>query len=236
MSAPAAPPVHRPIEALALFALGLGLSVGIAFLPANPSTELGSLRPLLMFLAWVAPAYALAARRGHDPLVVHGVLVPTTGLRPAALVSLAVLATYALGFVGWAHLSGRAPTGDPGEVTRNALEWLAWGFVFVALPEEYFFRGVLQPALDGDGRGRSVRVLGADLGRGAVLSSVAFGVGHIIIDVAVQGGTTLERAATGFSALWFAWLRARTGSVLPAAVAHALANAVFQACHQAYAV
>jgi membrane protease YdiL (CAAX protease family) len=228
-------PAHGPLEATALLVLGLVAGFGIAHLDQNPSTVSGSVLPLLLFLAWTAPAYALASRRGRDPLLAHAVLVRPHDLRPATLVSLTLLLLFVLGFFVHARASGLTPgPTPPGDVVRSALEWLTWGLVFVALPEEYFFRGVLQPAFDRPG-GRVVRVLGADLGRGALVSAVAFGLGHVALDLAVHGATAPLRVATVLPGLWFAWLRARTGSVLPAAVAHAAANAVAFACHEVVA-
>lgn len=228
-------PAHGPLEASALLVLGLVAGFGIAHLDPNPSTISGSLQPLLLLLAWTAPAYALVSRRGRDPLIAHALAVRPHDLRPAALVSVALLVLFTLGFFVYAQVRGLTPgPTPPGDVVRSALEWLTWGLLFVALPEEYFFRGVLQPAFDRPG-GRVVRVLGADLGRGALVSAAAFGLGHVALDLAVHGATSPLRVATFFPGLWFAWLRARTGSVVPAALAHAAANAVAFACHEVVA-
>jgi membrane protease YdiL (CAAX protease family) len=203
-------------------------------LDPDEKTVQGSLKPLVMFLAWTAPAYALASWRGRDPLLDHALLVRPRDLRAATLVSLALLVAFTLVVIGLAHAVGRRPgPTSAGEIAYASLNWLSWGLLFVALPEEYFFRGVLQPAFDRPGR--TVRVLGADLGPGALVSAVAFGLGHVAIDLAVLGSTTPLRAATVFPGLWFAWLRARTGSVLPAAVAHTAANAVGVALFELYA-
>lgn len=239
-------PACGPGEALLLFGAGLALSYAAAHLDANPSTVAGSLQPLLMFLAWIGPAYALAAWRGRDPLVAHGLLVRSHDLRPAALVSVVLLALFALGYVLWARASGLTTgASPPNEVTRTVIYWLLWGFLFVALPEEYFFRGVLQPAFDrardragraGDRPGtRSLRVFGADLGRGALISALLFGLGHVTLDLAIHGTTAPLRVATFLPGLWFAWLRARTGGVLAPALAHAVANALAFGLIDAYA-
>lgn len=225
-------PAHGPIEASLLLLLGLAAGIGIAHLDRNPGSLGGSLQPLLLVLAWTAPAYVVAGRRGRDPLIAHAVAVRPRDVRAAALVSTLLLLLFVVGFAVYARASGLTPGATPaGEVVRGALEWLTWGFVFVALPEEYFFRGVLQPAFDRPGtRGRVLRVLGADLGRGALVSALAFSLCHVTLDLVVHGSTSPLRVATFFPGLWFAWLRARTGSVIPAAVAHAAANAVAFAC------
>ncbi len=222
-------------EAVGLFLLGLVVAYGAAHLDPNPSTFAGSLQPLLMFLGWIGPAYALASWRGRDPLVAHGVLVRARDRLPAALVSLALLAVFALGYVAWARATGLTTGASlPGEVTRTVLYWLTWGALFVAFPEEYFFRGVLQPAFDHPD-GRTLRVLGANLGRGARVGAVLFGLGHVALDLAVLGGTSPIRVATVLPGLWFAWLRARTGGVLAPTLAHAVANALSFGLNDAFA-
>lgn len=229
-------PACSPGEAVVLFLVGLAVAYGAAHLDPNPSTIGGSLQPLVMFLGWIAPAYALASARGRDPLVAHGLLVRSRDLRPAALVSAVLLLLFAVGYVAWARLTGLTTgASPPNEVTRSVVEWLVWGFLFVAVPEEYFFRGVLQPAFDQGRDGRTVRVLGANLGRGALVSAALFCLGHVTLDLAVHGATAPLRVATFFPGLWFAWLRARTGGVLAPAVAHAVANALAFGLHDAFA-
>lgn len=229
-------PACGPLEALALFLIGLAVAYGAAHLDPNPSTFGGSVQPLVMFLGWIAPAYALASWRGRDPLVAHGLLVRSRDLRPAALVSVVLLVLFAVGYVAWARATGRTTgASPPNEVTRSVIEWLVWGFLFVALPEEYFFRGVLQSAFDHGREGRTLRVLGANLGRGALVSAALFCLGHVTLDLAVHGATAPLRVATFFPGLWFAWLRVRTGGVLAPALAHAVANALGYGLHDAFA-
>ena len=172
-------------------------------------------------LAWVAPAWLLAERRGLDPLRSHGVLVRPAGLGLAALVTLVLFG----GFVAAVALVGTPvqPPPSPDALLHEGLAALAWGGLFVALPEEWLYRGVLQPALDGP---RRVRLLGADVGRGLVLAALLFGVAHGLYDLVVTGHVTPWRLLTAVPALLFGWLRARTGSVLVAASAHALADAL----------
>ena len=172
--------------------------------------------PALSFLALVGPAWWLAGRAGQDPLRVHGLAVRPRGLLLAAAVALGAL----LLFVGVAALAatlaGRAAGPAPwGIVALRLLRDLP----FVALPEEWLFRGVVQPALDRP-EGPARRVLGAPFGRGALLSALLFGLAHALIEL------DPTRLLTAVPGLLFAWLRARTGSMLPGTVAHAASNAL----------
>lgn len=102
--------------------------------------------------------------------------------------------------------------------------------VVVALPEEAFFRGYLQTALDrawdgGDrgsgshgGFGRRIEVLGAKIGPGLLVSSALFALGHL---------ATIPhpaRLAVFFPSLVFGWLRARTGGIGAGVAFHAMCN------------
>jgi hypothetical protein len=89
-------------------------------------------------------------------------------------------------------------------------------FLLVALPEEAFYRGYMQTRLDAVFRGR-VRILGAELGWGAVVASALFALGHLV-------EFRIDRLGTFFPGLAFAWLRARTGSIAAGVVFHALCN------------
>jgi hypothetical protein len=98
----------------------------------------------------------------------------------------------------------------------------------VALPEELFYRGYVQTALGrsrsqaGDGGPpRTVRVLGADLGPGFLLTQALFALGHL---------ATFQpwRLGTFFPGLLFGWLRARTGGLAAPVFLHALANLFLQ--------
>jgi membrane protease YdiL (CAAX protease family) len=87
----------------------------------------------------------------------------------------------------------------------------------IALPEEAFYRGYLQTRLD-DAWGRRWQLLGARFGPALLVSSGLFALGHV--------ATRLHpyRLAVFFPSLLFGWLRARTGTVGPAVLLHALCN------------
>ncbi len=97
----------------------------------------------------------------------------------------------------------------------------------IAMPEEMFYRGYVQTALD-DAYQRRVRVLGAELGVGLVLGSAIFALGH----VATTGH--LARLSVFFPSLVFGWLRARTGGIGAAVAFHAACNILSAYLTEAY--
>jgi membrane protease YdiL (CAAX protease family) len=87
----------------------------------------------------------------------------------------------------------------------------------VAFPEEVFFRGYLQSALDRVWPPR-FRLLGARLGPGLLVASAVFALGHLLTD------PHPTRLAVFFPSLAFGFLRARSGGVGAAIVFHAACN------------
>jgi hypothetical protein len=87
----------------------------------------------------------------------------------------------------------------------------------IALPEEAFFRGYLQTALD-DAWPPRRRVLGAPVGAGLFVSSAIFAAGHLLTD------PRPSRLAVFFPSLLFGWLRAKSGDTLPGVFFHAACN------------
>lgn len=111
------------------------------------------------------------------------------------------------------HFSFRLPA--------SFFDEIAGQLVVIALPEEAFFRGYLQSALDRAWAPRW-RILGADLGPGWLVAAAIFAVGHYL---------TIHhpaRLAVFFPALVFGWLRKRTGGVGSSLLFHAACN-VFSA-------
>jgi membrane protease YdiL (CAAX protease family) len=92
------------------------------------------------------------------------------------------------------------------------------GQIFViALPEEAFYRGYLQSALDEVWRPR-LRVLGAALGPSLLVTSALFALGHLATEF------NPNRLGVFFPALLFGWLRSRTGGIGASVALHALSN------------
>jgi uncharacterized protein len=94
---------------------------------------------------------------------------------------------------------------------------VAGQLLVIALPEEAFFRGYLQTSLD-RAWPPTVRLLGASVGPGLLVSSAIFAVGHVLTD------PHPARLAVFFPSLLFGWMRARTGGVGAGVVFHASCN------------
>jgi membrane protease YdiL (CAAX protease family) len=87
----------------------------------------------------------------------------------------------------------------------------------IALPEEAFYRGYLQTALD-KSLPQRISILGARVGPALPLTSAIFALGHLLTDV------NPARLAVFFPSLVFGFLRARTGGIGSALVFHAMCN------------
>jgi membrane protease YdiL (CAAX protease family) len=101
----------------------------------------------------------------------------------------------------------------PAELANEALGQL----LVIALPEEAFYRGYLQSRLDDVWEPRW-NVLGARVGPGLIAAAAIFAAGHL---ATVQIAT---RLAVFVPALFFGWLRARTGGIGAAVCFHAICN------------
>lgn len=95
-------------------------------------------------------------------------------------------------------------------------EWVIDQLFVVALPEEFFYRGFIQRRLrDAWPKGRLF--FGARIGPAFWLTQALFAVGHLAI-------FRTFRLGVFFPALLFGWMREKTGSVLGAALLHAVFN------------
>jgi CAAX protease family protein len=182
-------------------------------------------------LGFLGVTYAVALRRDHPLGPDHYGLSLGGLLEPEALSSMRMLRE-TLGACAWAL--GAALLIFPPFWLGYYLWWKphhafvaaalpslgddVLGQLFViALPEEAFYRGYLQTALDNAWKPRW-RILGADLGAGFLVSASLFAVGHLLTEV------NPNRLAVFFPALVFGWLRSRTRGVGAGVVFHALCN------------
>jgi membrane protease YdiL (CAAX protease family) len=136
-----------------------------------------------------------------------------TAIGWALLAALVIFPAFWLGYVHWygphtGFNAAKAPS--------------FWGeglgqLLGVAFPEEAFYRGYLQSALD-RAWPPTRRWLGAPLGPSLWVSSALFAIGHVLTEP-VPG-----RLAVFFPSLVFGFLRARTGGIGAALLFHALCN------------
>ena len=87
----------------------------------------------------------------------------------------------------------------------------------VALPEEAFFRGYLQTALD-DRYGSKLTIVGLQLSTGLLISSLIFALGHLTTT------PQIGRLAVFFPSLLFGLLRQKTGGIGASVLLHAQCN------------
>ena len=88
---------------------------------------------------------------------------------------------------------------------------------FVALPEEFFYRGYFQTRLN-EVFPRKFLIFGTPMGWGAVLATLFFAFGHSVVQL------QWWHFATFFPGLVFAWMRERTDGVVAGAFFHATCN------------
>jgi len=127
--------------------------------------------------------------------------------------ALVLFPAFWLGFVVW-----HAPVAPFAPAPLSVLGRDVLGQVFgVAFPEEVFFRGYLQTALDRAWPPR-FKLLGVPLGPSIVVASAIFAVGHLLTD------PHPARLAVFIPSLVFGILRARTGGVGASIAFHAMCN------------
>lgn len=99
--------------------------------------------------------------------------------------------------------------------------------VFVALPEEFFFRGYIQDRLNLV-YSKKWRLLGTACGPAWVLTALIFAVSHSAITV------RWWHIFIFFPGLAFGWLKEKTGTILAPTLFHALSNVFAYAVFRTY--
>jgi membrane protease YdiL (CAAX protease family) len=112
---------------------------------------------------------------------------------------------------------------------KDAALLVPFHLFFVAIPEEFFYRGYLQTRLN-EIFPRKWIVFGVPIGWGAVLACLFFAFGHSLVQL------RWWHFATFFPGLVFAWLRERTGGPAAGALFHAWCNVVVQFLDAAWGV
>lgn len=111
----------------------------------------------------------------------------------------------------------------------DALLLVPYHVFFVAIPEEFFYRGYFQTRLN-QVFPKRWRVFGTTIGPGLFIACAFFAFGHSIV--------TLRwwHFATFFPGVLFGWLRERSGSTLPGALFHAWCNVTVSLLDAAYLI
>jgi membrane protease YdiL (CAAX protease family) len=114
-----------------------------------------------------------------------------------------------------------------GRPLGNVFLTVLWLFFGAGFGEEIFFRGYIQSRIN-SAFGRPIHFLGVDFGLGLLVSSLFFGLIHVLNTVDYFSGRFdfswwwgLMNVGAG---LFFGCMREKTGSILPGAVAHGLSD------------
>jgi membrane protease YdiL (CAAX protease family) len=102
-------------------------------------------------------------------------------------------------------------------VPKDAALLVPYHLFFVAIPEEFFYRGYFQTRLN-EVFPQRFQVFGVRIGWGLVIASAFFAFGHSLVVV------RWWHFATFFPGLLFGWLREKTGQPVAGALLHAWAN------------
>jgi len=104
-----------------------------------------------------------------------------------------------------------------GTVPKELLLTVLYQIFYVALPEEFFYRGYFQTRLN-ELYPRKWNIWGAQLGMGSVYANLFFAFGHSVVQF------QWWHFATFFPGMLFAWARERSNGVASGAMFHACCN------------
>jgi len=99
--------------------------------------------------------------------------------------------------------------------------------LFIALPEEFFYRGWMQTVLTRKWPAK-LKFIGADLGFVIVLTSLLFAIGHL------ASIPSPFRLAVFFPSLLFCWMRAKSGSLISPIIVHGCSNVLMNMLNASY--
>ena len=104
-----------------------------------------------------------------------------------------------------------------GTLPKELLLTVLYQIFYVALPEEFFYRGYFQTRLN-ELYPRKWNIWGAQLGMGAVYANLFFAFGHSVVQF------QWWHFATFFPGMLFAWAREKSNGVASGALFHACCN------------
>ncbi|MEM7820552.1 MAG: JDVT-CTERM system glutamic-type intramembrane protease [Candidatus Aenigmatarchaeota archaeon] len=187
-----------------ILALALLFILGAIYYPAQ--------RAVLPFL-WIALTLFGANFKSAE-LVRFGVALPKLKLwLLPILLALVIFPPFTIGYFKVWGLPPALPRAT--ELAKIFAIQLIW----VAIPEEIFFRGYMQTKMY-EKYPSGLKILGVKFGWAIVITAALFAIGHVVTK------PHIARLAVFFPAIIFGWLREKTNSVFPAALFHALCNAL----------
>ncbi len=139
--------------------------------------------------------------------------------REALVLNAKVLSLFAIPFALAYHVYQTQLFGAHvvGNLPADMLTLVAYQIFYVAIPEEFFYRGYFQTRLN-EVFPRKFLIFGVPIGWGAVLACLFFAFGHSVVQL------QWWHFATFFPGMVFAWMRERTGGVIAGALFHACCN------------
>ncbi|HRG98061.1 MAG TPA: MrtC family glutamic-type intramembrane protease [Polyangiaceae bacterium] len=229
--------LHVVAEALAVTAVTTGAVTAAArFVPERfVATVVGFLFLSATWLfAWRRDdAFVEASGLSLGGLVLPGRLparrIATSLARAVLWASLLAVVVFVPFYFGWRRYWHAQATG-PFHFGFSPLGFANEAFgqlVIIALPEEAFYRGYLQSRLD-SALGPRLRVFGAEVGAGVLVTSALFALGHL---ATVHSPA---RLAVFFPSLLFGWLRARTRGIGASCLFHAMCNVFSEVLGKGY--
>lgn len=104
-----------------------------------------------------------------------------------------------------------------GTLPNELLLTILFQIFYVAIPEEFFYRGYFQTRFN-EAYPRKWTIFGAKIGMGAVYANLLFAFGHSLVQF------QWWHFATFFPGMMFAWAREKSNGILAGALFHAACN------------
>jgi uncharacterized protein len=124
-------------------------------------------------------------------------------------------------------ITGGYHSGGPTDFVPMAINALVFGFVLQAIPQEILFRGYIQSRLN-EAFGRPYTLFGISWGAGVVITSLLFGLLHVINPFNPFKGEYNLNISWGiwtfFFGLVYGFLREKTGNITAPTIVHGIEN------------
>ncbi len=204
-------------EVLIVFVIILG--IGKALHEVRQSVFVSRYLFVLIPLLFIYIPTIVILRRGKRRLEDYGITLRgwRGGIKDALFLAIITFPPFFLGYWLYQSLGFTLGLGSRGATPEGWIAVAIYQLFFIALPEEYFYRGYLQSRLDQAFPGR-FRILKVDFGWALILAALLFALGHFSI------GFQWWKMNVFFPGLLFGWLRERSGSIVAPTIYHGLCN------------